>query len=122
MDATAVIFGLLLIGFAVVAKGLSRMYLTAPIAFVGAGAALSIFVTAPELDAVLPIRLIAEVCLALVLFAEAAHVRPEQIRADALIILQVLLIGLALSIARSPWAQPSAPAADGCWGGRSRGA
>lgn len=99
MDATAVIFGLLLIGFAVVAKGLSRMYLTAPIAFVGAGAALSIFVTAPELDAVLPIRLIAEVCLALVLFAEAAHVRPEQIRADALIILQVLLIGLALSIA-----------------------
>lgn len=94
----AVAFTLLILAFAAVARGLSRLYLTAPIAFVGAGAALSLIVSAPEIDAVLPIRLVAEICLALVLFAEAAHVRPSDIRADGLVIARMLLIGLALSI------------------------
>jgi sodium/hydrogen antiporter len=98
MDAAAVTFTLLIIVFAAVARWLSRFYLTAPIAFVAAGAGLSLVVSGPELDAVLPIRLVAEVCLALVLFAEAAHVRPRQIRADARVILRVLVIALGLSI------------------------
>jgi sodium/hydrogen antiporter len=99
MDAAAVTFTLLLLGFASVARGLSRMHLSAPIAFVGAGAALSLVVSAPEIDAVLPIRLVAETCLALVLFAEAAHVQPAQIRRDGVVIARMLLIGLTLSIA-----------------------
>lgn len=98
MDAAAVTFALLIFAFAAVARGLSRFYLTAPISFVGAGAALSTVVSAPEIDAVLPIRLVAEICLALVLFAEAAHVRPSQIRADGLVIARILVVGLALSI------------------------
>lgn len=98
MDAAAVTFALLILAFAVVARGLSRVYLTAPIAFVAAGAALSLVVSAPEIEAVLPIRLVAEVCLALVLFAEAAHVRPEQIRADGLVIARLLVIGLVVTI------------------------
>lgn len=99
MDAAAVTFTLLIVAFAAVARGLSRYYLTAPIAFVAAGAGLSLVVSGPELDAVLPIRLVAEICLALVLFAEAAHVQPRQIRADARVISRILVIGLALSIA-----------------------
>lgn len=98
MDAAAVTFALLLLAFASLARGLSRLYLTAPIAFVLAGVALSLVISAPELDAVLPIRLVAEICLALVLFAEAAHVRPREIRADGLVILRVLVVGLALTI------------------------
>lgn len=98
MDAAAVTFALLILAFAAVARGLSRLYLTAPIAFVVAGAALSLVVSAPEIDAVLPIRLVAEICLALVLFAEAAHVRPGEIRADGLVIARMLVIGLGLAI------------------------
>ncbi|MFK5647867.1 cation:proton antiporter [Ornithinimicrobium sp. LYQ121] len=98
MDAAAVTFALLTLAFAAVARGLSRLSLTAPIAFVGAGAALSLVVSAPELDAVLPIRLVAEICLALVLFAEAAHVQPRQIRADGFVIARILVLGLAVSI------------------------
>ena len=99
MDVAAVTFTLLIVGFAAVARGLSRLYVTAPIAFVGAGAALSLIVSESEIDAVLPIRLVAEICLALVLVAEAAHVRPGQIRADGLVIARMLVIGLGLSIA-----------------------
>jgi sodium/hydrogen antiporter len=99
MDAAAVTFTLLIFAFAAVARGLSRLYLTAPIAFVGAGAALSLVVTGPEIDAVLPIRLVAEICLALVLFAEAAHVQPRHLRADGMVILRILVVGLTLSIA-----------------------
>lgn len=99
MDAAAVTFALLIFAFAAVARGLSRFYLTAPIAFVGAGAGLSLIVSAPEIDAVLPIRLVAEICLALVLFAEAAHIQPRFLRADGMVILRILIVGLTVSIA-----------------------
>lgn len=98
MDAAAVTFAILILAFAAVARGLSRLYLTAPIAFVTAGAGLSLFVSAPDVDAVLPIRTVAEVCLALLLFVEAAHVRPRQIRSDAWVIARMLVIGLTISI------------------------
>jgi sodium/hydrogen antiporter len=99
MDAAAVTFATLILLFAAVARGLNRLYVTAPIAFVAAGAALSLGVSAPEVETFLPVRLVAEICLALVLFAEAAHVRPRDLRSDGLVIARVLIVGLALSIA-----------------------
>lgn len=91
-------FAVLVLGFAAVARWLSRFSVTAPIAFVAAGALLSLVLAAPEIDAVLPIRLVAEICLALVLFAEAAHVPPRQIAVDGAMIVRMLAVGLTLSI------------------------
>src|SRR6478735_807339 len=75
------------------------MYVTAPIAFVAAGAVLSIVVpVAVEGTAAVEVRAVAEVTLALILFHDAAQVRPRQIEGDRGLVVRLLLVGLPLTV------------------------
>ena len=59
-----------------------RVYVTAPIGFVVAGAVISAVSSSPAAGTAGEIRAVAEVTLALILFHDAAQVRPRQIDAD----------------------------------------
>ena len=94
-----VVFLVLVLAFAVTARALGRIDVTAPMAFVAAGALLSIGL--PELDerAQEALTLLTEMTLALILFHDAAQVRPRQITADRGLMARLLLVGLPLTIA-----------------------
>ena len=94
-----VVFFLLVFAFAATARALDRIDVTAPIAFVAAGALLSLGL--PELGerAQSALTLLTELTLALILFHDAAQVRPRQITADRGLMMRLLLIGLPLTIA-----------------------
>ena len=94
-----VVFFLLVFAFAATARALDRIDVTAPIAFVAAGALLSLGL--PELGerAQSALTLLTELTLALILFHDAAQVRPRQITADRGLMVRLLLIGLPLTIA-----------------------
>lgn len=98
MSLAVVVFALLTVAFAASASGLSRLHLSAPIAFVAAGAALSFLLPPLDVTAVLQIKVVAEVALALILFHDAAQIRPRQIRADLGVILRVLVVALGLMV------------------------
>ena len=93
-----VVFCVLVLVFAATARALGRIDVTAPIAFVAAGALLSIGL--PELDerAQEALTLLTEMTLALILFHDAAQVRPRQITADRAVMARLLLVGLPLTI------------------------
>jgi len=100
VTAAAVVFSILVLAFVAVARALGRMYVTAPIAFVAAGAVLSIVVpVAVEGTAAVEVRAVAEVTLALILFHDAAQVRPRQIEGDRGLVVRLLLVGLPLTVA-----------------------
>ncbi|HEU5241557.1 MAG TPA: cation:proton antiporter, partial [Ornithinibacter sp.] len=94
-----VVFLLLVFVYAATARALGRIDVTAPIAFVAAGALLSLGL--PELGerAQEALTLLTEMTLALILFHDAAQVRPRQITADRGLMGRLLLIGLPLTIA-----------------------
>ena len=94
-----VLFFVLVLAFAASARALGRIDVTAPMAFVAAGALLSIGL--PELDerAQQALTLLTEMTLALILFHDAAQVRPRQITADRGLMARLLLVGLPLTIA-----------------------
>ncbi|HWS59175.1 MAG TPA: cation:proton antiporter [Actinotalea sp.] len=98
MAGPAVVFALLVLAFAASARGLSRYYVTAPIAFVTVGAVISAVGPPLDVESVLQLRMVAEVTLALILFADAAHVRPRQLGADAGLVARMLLVALPLSV------------------------
>ena len=87
-------------GWCVLASRLQRVGLTAPIVFVAAG-----FVLAEGLDildlALEPhlVKVIAEVTLVWVLFADASRVRPSQFRRDLGLYGRLLGVGLPLTVA-----------------------
>ena len=93
--ATA-LFAVVVIAFVAVSRGVGRMHLTAPIVFTLVGYVAS-KVLGGEVDAAL-VRSIAEATLAIVLFHDAAQVRPAQLRGDVGLCLRLLLIGLPLTI------------------------
>ena len=89
------------VGYALAARRLDRLSITAPIVLVSAGAVLGV----GYLD-VLPanissesIRLVTELTLALILFADASTVPLRAARDDALLPLRLLGIGLPLTMA-----------------------
>ena len=88
-----------MLAFAVTARALSRIDVTAPMAFVAAGALLSLAL--PDLGerAREALTLLTELTLALILFHDAAQVRPRQITADRGLMARLLLVGLPLTIA-----------------------
>ena len=96
--AAIVVFLALVLAFAVTARALSRIDVTAPMAFVAAGALLSLVL--PELGerAREALTLLTELTLALILFHDAAQVRPRQITADRGLMARLLLVGLPLTI------------------------
>jgi sodium/hydrogen antiporter len=98
VSAVGVVFALLLLAFAAFSNGLGRVSLTAPITFVAAGAAISSVAAEPSVEAVLQIRLVAEVTLALILFHDAARVRPRQLRTEARPVTRILLLALPLTV------------------------
>jgi len=101
MGAAAVgLVALLVFGWGLLSARLERADLSAPIVFVVAGVLLSegFRVIEPETTHDV-IRLLAEVTLVWVLFADAARVRPRQLRADAGLYARLLGVGLPLTIA-----------------------
>lgn len=93
--ATA-LFAVVVIGFVAVSRGVGRVHLTAPIVFTVVGYVASKLLGG-EVDAAL-VRSIAEATLAVVLFHDAAQVRPAQLRGDVGLCLRLLLVGLPLTI------------------------
>jgi sodium/hydrogen antiporter len=98
MALAIVVFATLVLAFVLLSRGLGRLYVTAPIVFVGAGAAASTVAPGLSEDALSAFSLLAEVTLALILFHDAAQVRPREIRADPGPALRLLLLGLPLTI------------------------
>jgi len=98
VTVAAAVFAALVLGFAVTARWLSRVYVTAPITFVAAGAVISAVTPSTTADVTEFVKVLAEVTLALILFHDAAQVRPRQIEADRGLILRLLLVGLPLTV------------------------
>lgn len=95
MVGTAV-FALVVIGFVAMSRRVGRLHFTAPIVFMVFGYLVSRVVDS-TVDAAL-IRHIAEMTLAVVLFHDAAQVRPAQVRGDVWLCVRLLLIGLPLTM------------------------
>lgn len=93
-----VFFGLLVFGFALISRRLSRMLLTAPLVFVFVGSVIGLTLDPVGEQGVLSIKLIAEITLVLILFHDAATVRPRDIGADKGAISRLLLIGFPLTV------------------------
>lgn len=99
METAAVTaFLVLVFAFAASAGGLSRVDVSAPMAFVVAGGLLSLALPAVEGSAAEGLTLLTEVTLALILFHDAAQVRPRQITADRGLMVRLLLVGLPLTV------------------------
>ena len=96
--AAILVFGALVVLFAAFAGSLRRHLVGAPLAFVAAGVALGMLTASDGATSLVGMRLVAEVTLALVLFHDAAQVRPRQIKGDRSVIARLLLLGLPLSI------------------------
>ena len=97
MDVGAAIFAILVVLFVAVSARLSRWYVTAPIAFAAVGALLGDRLVEGEANRS-GVLLLAEVTLVLLLFHDAAQVRPRQIQGDRGVITRLLLVGVPLSI------------------------
>jgi NhaP-type Na+/H+ or K+/H+ antiporter len=94
-----VVFLVLVLAFAVTARALGRIDVTAPMAFVAAGALLSVGLPDLGESARQALTVLTELTLALILFHDAAQVRPRQITADRGLMARLLLVGLPLTIA-----------------------
>ncbi len=94
----AVLFAVLVLAFSLVSAGLSRLLVTAPLAFVAFGSVFG-FAMGPLEPAVLEnLKILAELTLVLILFHDAAAVRPQEVGADRRVIGRLLLIGFPLSV------------------------
>ncbi|WP_420124300.1 cation:proton antiporter [Nakamurella sp.] len=91
------VFGLVVVGYAAAAHRLDRWHVTAPMVFTAVGTVIGIRFWDGTDTAI--VHGIAEITLALVLFHDAAQVRPRQIRSEAGPCARLLLIGLPLTIA-----------------------
>lgn len=93
-----VVFTVLALAFTAWSRGLSRVFVTAPIVFVVAGGVVAAVAGSPSPDAVVQIKVVAEAALALTLFHDAAQVRPRQIGAERGLVSRLLFVGLVLTI------------------------
>ncbi|MCV2394265.1 cation:proton antiporter [Actinotalea sp. M2MS4P-6] len=96
MGVLAAVFATLVVAITLASRRLARLYLTTPIAFVGAGLLTGVVVDAGTAGE--PTRVVAESALALVLFHDAAQVRPKEIGRERGLELRLLLVGLPLTI------------------------
>ena len=94
----AVLFAVLVLGFSAVAAALGRRLITAPLAFVAIGAVLGFALGPGEGSVPEGVKLVAEVTLVLILFHDAAQVRPREIGSDGGLYARLLLIGFPLTI------------------------
>ncbi|MGB7818614.1 MAG: cation:proton antiporter [Ornithinibacter sp.] len=101
MESVAVVitvFLALVFAYAASSGALKRADVTAPMAFVGAGALLSLWVPTISGASAGALTRLTELTLALILFHDAAQVRPRQITADRGLMSRLLLIGLPLTM------------------------
>jgi NhaP-type Na+/H+ or K+/H+ antiporter len=95
-----VVIAVVFIAYALVATRLDRWSITAPMVFVVTGAGLGLF--APSWVGFLgepePVKLIAEITLALLLFADASTLRWRELREDGVLPTRLLLIGFPLTV------------------------
>lgn len=89
-------FALAVLAFVLVSRRAVALRLTAPIVFTAVGWLAGNLVDTP-VDSSL-VRSLAEATLAVVLFHDAAQVKPRQLRNDAGLCLRLLLVGLPLTI------------------------
>lgn len=94
----SLVFGILVLAFALSSRALARKLITAPLAFVGAGAVLGFLSDPIAHSSPLGLKLVAELTLVLILFHDAAQVRPREIDDDRGAILRLLLIGFPLTV------------------------
>ncbi len=94
----SVLFAALVLGFCLVAAGLDRVLVTAPLVFVGIGSMIGFAVGGFDTEQVIGIKLIAEVTLVLILFHDAASVRPREAEEDRKGIGRLLLVGFPLTV------------------------
>ena len=97
--AAVVVFLVLVFAFAATARALLRIDVSAPMAFVAAGALLSLALPALDEVAKEGLTLLTELTLALILFHDAAQVRPRRIAVDRGPMARLLLVGLPLTMA-----------------------
>jgi NhaP-type Na+/H+ or K+/H+ antiporter len=95
-----VVLAVVFIAYSLVAARLDRWSITAPMVFVVAGAAIGLFAQdwvgflgEPE-----PVKLIAELTLSLLLFADASTLRWGELREDGVLPARLLLIGFPLTV------------------------
>lgn len=98
----AALVAIIVIAYNIFAKRLGGWNLTAPIVLMVAGFALSPWLDGPDATHE-ALKVLAEVTLAIVLFTDAAGVRPREIGGDAGPVSRLLLIGLPLSIILGTW-------------------
>ena len=98
MDTTLFAFAVLVVAFSTFAHRLGRWNVTAPIAFVVAGSVIGFWIEPPTASEVLWIKPVAETTLALVLFHDAAQVRPRDMAADRGLAARALGIGFPLTV------------------------
>ena len=109
-----VVYAVLVVLFVAVSRTLGRYWVTAPIVFVAAGALLGLFLPTAAERHWAGIKALAEVTLVLLLFHDAAQVRPRQIQRERGPVARLLLIGLPLTILlgylAARWLLPDVPA------------
>jgi NhaP-type Na+/H+ or K+/H+ antiporter len=93
-----ILFGALVLVFCVVAAVLQGWLVTAPLAFVGMGAVVGFAMGPVDPEQLLGIKEIAEVTLVLILFHDAAQVRPREIGRDRGMFVRLLLVGFPLTV------------------------
>ncbi len=98
MGQTLFAFAVLVVAFSVFAHRLGRWNVTAPIAFVLAGSVIGFWTGPPAAADVLWVRAVAETTLALVLFHDAAQIRPRDMAADRGLAARALGIGFPLTV------------------------
>jgi NhaP-type Na+/H+ or K+/H+ antiporter len=94
--AATAAFAIVVLLFVLLSRRLAGLQLTAPIVFTAVGWLAGRLLDG-EVDTSL-VRAVAEATLAVVLFHDAAQVRPRQLRTDVGLCLRLLLIGLPLTI------------------------
>lgn len=98
VTAAAVTFASLVLAYALTARRLGRLNVSAPLVFVAAGTVLGLLGHARTGEQVLWVKVVADVTLALVLFHDAAQVRPADLRAVGPLVARLLLVGWPLTV------------------------
>lgn len=93
-----IVFGVLLVGFALTERRLERAWLTAPLLFTAAGWALAVVADdLADVDAA-SLHVVAEFTLVLLLFHDASKLRFADLRRDWALLARLLLVALPLVV------------------------